>query len=177
MWWKYCTVTEIISSPWVWKGVSATSQSGRYTLSCPRGRFVYEMGVINQYPGEPQTKTLAQWWTNIIIAKLGQRWPDVLWLLKVSVFWWKRQDHLDKNTNVGQCPAMIPLLYRPNLFGSACQTLSICTTVYRRAWKCWIESVVLHLISHIFSFEQRDTNVKFSYRAQPGLIHFGWTSN
>ena len=26
------------SSPWIWKGVSATLQSGRYTLSYPRGR-------------------------------------------------------------------------------------------------------------------------------------------
>ena len=29
------------SSPWIWKGVSATSQSGRYTLSYPRGRHMY----------------------------------------------------------------------------------------------------------------------------------------
>ena len=28
-----------ISSPWIWKGVSATWKSGRYTLSYPRGRF------------------------------------------------------------------------------------------------------------------------------------------
>ena len=30
----------VISSPWIGKGVSATLQSGRYTLSYPRGRFV-----------------------------------------------------------------------------------------------------------------------------------------
>ena len=29
-----------ITSPWIWKGVSATFQSGRYTLSCPRGRYL-----------------------------------------------------------------------------------------------------------------------------------------
>ena len=28
------------SSPWIWKGVSATSQSGRYTLSYPRWRIM-----------------------------------------------------------------------------------------------------------------------------------------
>ena len=31
----------IISSPWIWKGVYATLQSGRYTLPYPRGRFVH----------------------------------------------------------------------------------------------------------------------------------------
>ena len=30
-----------ISLPWIWKGVSATWQSGRYALSYPRGRFVH----------------------------------------------------------------------------------------------------------------------------------------
>ena len=29
-----------VSSPWIWKGVSATLKSGRYTLSYPRGRYV-----------------------------------------------------------------------------------------------------------------------------------------
>ena len=29
-----------ISSPWLWKGVYATSQSGRYTLSYPMGRYI-----------------------------------------------------------------------------------------------------------------------------------------
>ena len=40
---RYCVATYfinkhpfIISSPWIWKGVSATLQSGRYTLSYPR---------------------------------------------------------------------------------------------------------------------------------------------
>ena len=28
-------------SPWIWKGVSATLQSGRYTLSYPRGRRIH----------------------------------------------------------------------------------------------------------------------------------------
>ena len=32
------------SSPWIWKGVSATSWSGRYTLSYPRGRNVFTAG-------------------------------------------------------------------------------------------------------------------------------------
>ena len=27
------------SSPWIWKGVSATLQSDRYTISYPRGRI------------------------------------------------------------------------------------------------------------------------------------------
>ena len=31
---------EDISSLWIWKGVSATLQSGRYTLSYPSRRFV-----------------------------------------------------------------------------------------------------------------------------------------
>ena len=30
----------IISFPWIWKGVCATLQSGRYTLSYPRGRYI-----------------------------------------------------------------------------------------------------------------------------------------
>ena len=30
-----------ISSPWIWKGVSATLSSGRYTLSYPRWRYVF----------------------------------------------------------------------------------------------------------------------------------------
>ena len=30
-------------SPWIWKGVSATLWSGRYTLSYPRGRIVYTL--------------------------------------------------------------------------------------------------------------------------------------
>ena len=29
-----------ISSPWIWKGVSATLQSGRYTLSYPTRRYI-----------------------------------------------------------------------------------------------------------------------------------------
>ena len=33
----YCN---IISSLWIWKGVSATLWSGRYTLSYPRGRYM-----------------------------------------------------------------------------------------------------------------------------------------
>ena len=32
-----------ITSPWIWKGVSATSQSSRYTLSYPRWRLHYKM--------------------------------------------------------------------------------------------------------------------------------------
>ena len=33
-------VDKHILSAWIWKGVSATLQAGRYTLSYPRGRFV-----------------------------------------------------------------------------------------------------------------------------------------
>ena len=33
------------SSPWVWKGVSDTSQSGRYTLLDPRGRCVKRVSI------------------------------------------------------------------------------------------------------------------------------------
>ena len=29
-----------VSSPWIWKGVSATLPSGRYTLSYPMGRYI-----------------------------------------------------------------------------------------------------------------------------------------
>ena len=36
------------SSPWIWKGVSATLQSGRYTLSYPRGRISGLPRVLSQ---------------------------------------------------------------------------------------------------------------------------------
>ena len=36
--------TNFISSPWIWKGVSATFPSGRYTLSYLRGR--YKIGPV-----------------------------------------------------------------------------------------------------------------------------------
>ena len=45
---KLCVLSK--SSPWISKGVSATLQSGRYTLSHPRGRYIYRLnpqhGVI-----------------------------------------------------------------------------------------------------------------------------------
>ena len=34
-----------LTSPWSWKGVSATSQSGWYTLSYPKGRGLLHAGV------------------------------------------------------------------------------------------------------------------------------------
>ena len=39
----------IISSPWIWKGVSTTWQSGRYTLSYPRGRYVGQLWLRCMY--------------------------------------------------------------------------------------------------------------------------------
>ena len=33
----------LTSSPWIWKGVSATSQSGRYTLAYPKGRYTLSL--------------------------------------------------------------------------------------------------------------------------------------
>ena len=38
--------TTINSSPWIWKGVSATSQSGRYTLSYPRGQYTWDVPTM-----------------------------------------------------------------------------------------------------------------------------------
>ena len=38
--WESWITYKHTSSPWIWKGVSATSQSGRYTLSYPSGRHV-----------------------------------------------------------------------------------------------------------------------------------------
>ena len=35
---SFSHLSHIISSPWIWKGVSATLPSGRYTLSYPRWR-------------------------------------------------------------------------------------------------------------------------------------------
>ena len=52
-------ITYVTSSPWIWKGVSATLQSGRYTLLYPRGQpytifqEVYTLQLQkNTYTGE-----------------------------------------------------------------------------------------------------------------------------
>ena len=54
-----------MSSPWIWKGVSATLQSGRYTLSYPRGWCVFHAFI-------PLTPTLL----NLIVQplKVVYRW-------------------------------------------------------------------------------------------------------
>ena len=56
-----------ISSLWIWKGVSATLQSGRYTLSYPRGRYVYLMWV---------------WCWASVSATLDQHWNCIGWMYR-----------------------------------------------------------------------------------------------
>ena len=42
----------IYTSSWIWKGVTATLQSGRYTLSYPRWRHRYSVEIWWQYRGD-----------------------------------------------------------------------------------------------------------------------------
>ena len=48
-----CFFSICVSPPWTWQGVSATLQSGRYTLLYQRGRYVGLRGNIFLTPSLP----------------------------------------------------------------------------------------------------------------------------
>ena len=55
----FSCLTALSASPWIWKGVSATLQSGRYTLSYSRGRLDYGSLLLHHAIMYVQLLTLA----------------------------------------------------------------------------------------------------------------------
>ena len=64
-----------ISSLWIWKGVSATLQSGRYTLSYPMGRYVTRIHELrwDHVDSDPRVRGLScfKW---IAVHTTKQQW-------------------------------------------------------------------------------------------------------
>ena len=61
-----------ISSPWIWNSVSATLQSGRYTLSYPKGRIIAD--VTEKTSGDKRFSN-------------GYKWQNVWWWVQRTCAW------------------------------------------------------------------------------------------
>ena len=111
-----------MSFPWIWKGVSATLQSGRYTLSYPRGRCG-PSGAVGNKPLKRwnisvqtiATKGFYQFEIskNVLVSSFRFVWIPMLWVYGHCKYFYSYSARIDfrrQNRRLTSIPALLAYL-------------------------------------------------------------------